>query len=223
MKNSKKIKLLLATLFLSAAGVFAQENFFGDIGVTKNLTSSTEWNQSVYGHFKHFFSEDGWYRFGASYTLTRNVKNWGIQAGLLTERTFDDSIDNYWEIRPWVGLTLSNDISSKLKFQQFFKFEWRNLLFAGDLENQSTTRTRYKIMPVYDVGNNWSVYTSYEWYIQPNTDLGARFINSREWNLGFNKKMEKFTLNFNYTRERFNEVVLSDATKGNTFSITFIF
>ncbi len=220
--SSKSI--LICLLFFSlSTGLFSQENFFGDIGVAKNLSSSTKWNQSVNGHFKHFITEDGWYRFGASYTLTRNLSNWGIQAGLLVENTFDDSIDNYWEVRPWAGLTLSNDISSKLKFHQFFKLEWRNLLFAGDSENQITTRTRYKIMPVYDLGNDWSVYTSYEWYIQPNTDLGVRFINSREWNLGFNKKMEKFTLNFNYTRERFNAVVLSDTTKANTFSVTFIF
>jgi len=219
----KKIRISYLFFFGFTACLYSQENYFGDVAFLKEWSKSPKWNHFVYGHLKHFFDEEeGWYRFGASYTANRNAGNWGLQGGLVTEFTFDNRIEDFWELRPWLGVSLTNKISQKMRLIQFFKFEWRNLFFAED-KTKITTRTRYKLMPIYNFDNNWSVYTSYEWYILPNKNLGARFVNSREWNLGVTKRFKKLSINLNYTRERFNVVLLPDSFEANTIGVTFIF
>lgn len=187
------------------------------------MSKTVKWSTNLAGHYKQFLNEDGWNRIGADYSAIRSFGNWNVQGGFVVNFTFDKSIENFWELRPWIGAGLISQISDNFDFQQTFRFEWRNLLFTEGTENKVTTRTRYKIKPIYDLGKDWTAYTSFEWFLLPNDDLGARFVNSREWSLGVSKKLATWKIDVSYTRERFSAFFLPDAINGNTIAVSITF
>ncbi|MGB1268690.1 MAG: DUF2490 domain-containing protein [Flavobacteriaceae bacterium] len=222
--NIGKIKMMaVVCCFWIAYNSYAQENYFGSIQINKEITDSPKWSTSVVVHWKQFYSETGWNRIGVDGAVKRKLNNWSILGGLVTNLTFDETIENNTEIRPWLAIGLHNIVYKKFSLDQSLKLEWRNLFFSGNITNITTTRTRYKIKPNYEFKKNWSAFTSYEWYFLPNTDIGNRFVSSREWRLGVTKKYSKFSAQLQYVRERFFNEWQLNQLNGNTLSLTFLF
>lgn len=219
----RKNKLLLIAILLWFSGAVAQDNYFAEVEVKKNLNLSTKWDYAVLGSWKQFYHQEGWTRVGLNATVKRSYNQWSVYGGLNSNITFDKKAANYWEFRPWLGLGLDNTVYKTLSFSQLFKFEWRNLVFANKEYNKVTTRYRYLIKPKYDFKKNWSIFTGYEWYILPNKNLATRFINSNEWSAGISKKISAYTFSLKYTKEKFNKEYQPDTKDGNTFTLTVVF
>ncbi len=207
----------------SSACIQAQEDYFSTLNVRKFIKESHKWELSILGHFKSFHSKEGWTRVGLDFSARRRLNQWDLYGGIVSNNTLDKTEANYWELRPWLGLGLTNTVYGKLKFNQLFKFEWRNLIFSESSLNKITTRYRYRLKPFYDFKNNWSVYSSFEWYILPNKNLGTRFINSNEWSFGVTKKLTKVSFTLNYSRENFNKELTPNASSANTITFTAAF
>lgn len=202
----------------------SQENEFSSFQIKKNLVDNVKWNTAALIHWKKFYSDNGWTRVGIDALVKRKLNVWNIYGGLVTNFTYDESISNNWEVRPWFGIDLTNVIYNKLKFNQMFRFEWRNLMFSDKDINKITTRYRYRLRPNYTFKeNSWGAFASFEWYFLPNTKLGNRFINSRELSIGVSKVFSELKLQFVYTREQFVNDNLVSQNYGNTFGLNLIF
>jgi len=216
-------KLLAVMALLWASTIQSQENYFTTVSVKKFIMESHKWQINIVGHWKKFHSNEGWNRFGIDLNTRRILNQWDLHGGVVSNNTIDKSEPDYWELRPWLGIGLTNTIYGPLQFKQGFRFEWRNLIFSESSNNKITTRYRYKLEPFCELKNQWQVHTSYEWYILPNKDLGTRFVNSGEWGLGVAKAYPKFTVSLNYIKEWYNKEFQPDASNGNTLALTVAF
>ncbi len=217
-----RIKFLVISVLVSV-NAFTQDTYFSSLNIKTNLDKYRKWDVVVNAHCKWFHAKDGWTRLGADLSLRRKLDLWDLYGGLVSNNTLDKAEPNYWELRPWLGIGLTNTIYQNLKFNQLFKFEWRNLIFSDSDLNKVTTRYRYKLKPFYDFKSNWRVYTSYEWYILPNKNINTRFINSSELSIGVSKAISKYMFILSFTKEWYNKEFQPDANNANTFALTFMF
>ncbi len=218
-----RIKFFVLFVLMFVFASYGQSNYFTSINVKTDLDNYHKWDVTVNGHCKWFHSNQGWTRLGADLMLRRKFEPWDLYAGIVSNNTLDKTEANYWELRPWLGIGLTNTIYKRLKFNQLFKFEWRNLIFSDADLNKVTTRYRYKLKPLYDFKKNWQVYASYEWYILPNKDLDTRFISSGELSFGVSKKISRYTIILSFTEEWYNKQYQPDANNANTLTLTFVF
>lgn len=222
-KLPARLGVLIAICFIISPA-FSQVNQFAAIQVSKELGTFKKYDVSAAARWKHFFSENGWSRMQVRGDISRDFNNWRILGGLVTQFTYDESISDYFELRPWLGLRLSSPVISRLNFQQTIKFEWRNLMFTDGSPGKTTTRARYKLGLQYDFPRDWGAKMGYEWYFLPNKDLGTRFISSNELSFGaFVTFSHKYKLDFTYFFERFDKNNNPDAVNGSTWFLTFTF
>ncbi|WP_369048748.1 DUF2490 domain-containing protein [Tenacibaculum sp. UWU-22] len=218
--NKTKIVSVFAMLWFST--IISQGNNFTTINIENSIKQSGKWGISAVVHWKQFYSADGWSRIGLDLEAKKNSNQWDLYGGFVSNNTIDKKQPDYWELRPWLGVGLTNTVYKQLQLNQLFKFEWRNFLFSEKSLNKITTRYRYKLNPFYNFKKGWQVYTSYEWYILPNKDLGTRFINAREWCLGVSKKIANYVFSLDFTEEWYNKTQ-SDEKNGNTLTLTISF
>lgn len=209
--------------------VSGQDEKFSNLILRKEFALSDQWEMEVSGEWKHFYDENGWSRLEADLRAIRKFNSWSVHTGFVTNNTYDTSIINFWELRPWAGLGLTNVVFGNLSFEQLFRFEWRNLLFTQNTPNKITTRTRYRVRPTYLFPNKTGTdqlraRISYEWFFVPNKDLNTRFISSREFSAGvFKDFVGNYRLGLIYTKERFNTAFSPNAPDGHTLGFLFSF
>lgn len=227
-KNKVLSIVIFGLLIWSFNDLRAQEHesdrYFSNIILDKNVIEKEIWNLSAVGHFKNYYSkEDGWRRSGLDINSKWEFEPWDLMAGLVTNYTFDDSIQNFLEVTPYVGVGLTNTIYKNFKLEQVLLLEYRRFYFSEIFPDSYMTRARLKLKPYYEFKKGWTVYTEYEWYIMQNKDVGIRFLNSREWSFGVTKKFEKYSIHLYYTRESFYESSISNEPDANLFNLKFTF
>ena len=189
-----KYYIALLTLFNFYFGV-AQTEVFHDFSYEHRIHNYEEW--LIYGEleWKHLYGEEGWSRTSYDIKIERELGVLTFVGGLKNNYIFDADIVNYWEIRPWLGFELSNDITHRLILNQELKGEFRNFFFNDD-NYDFNFRTKFKVGLEYplkyleeDEKEDWIICTEIEWFFLRNEEINERYISSREYSLLMSKKI----------------------------------
>jgi len=208
----------------------AQSEFFHELEVTKEIKETEKWSTSITGSWKHLYEEPAWRRLGVSGLVKRKLGNWQLLGALNTYYTFDKEIDNYFELRPCLGLLLKTVIVERLDFKQQFKGEWRNFLFSDNFNDTNYGRLRYKLGLDYIVSKNneilkeFKLVATMEWYFLKEHEARERFSNSKEYSL---KALYKFIngeeIGFGILLEQFNQLFEQENKTGTTIILEYRF
>lgn len=223
--NSSKY-FIICLIVLFGLNTNAQSEFFHEIEIGTQVLEKESFNIDVTASWKHLYDEVGWRRWGVNTKVTKKTNNWSLNGGLAIYFTFHKEIDNFLEVRPYIGIGLKTRISDKLDFKQRIRTEWRNFIYSGDSDNENYLRPRYKIGLDYLLSENeethegWKLVTDFEWYFNKDTASGERFAQSREFGfkiirelknkheIGLGYKYEKLTKLFHNHEENGNIIVL---------------
>ncbi len=189
--------LITLFTFLNVYLGIAQTEVFHDFAYEFKIKDYEEW--LVYGEleWKHLYGEEGWSRTSFDIKTERELGVITFIGGLKNNYTFDNDIENYWEIRPWIGFELTNKLTKKLVLNQELKGEFRNFFFNDD-EYDFNFRTKFKVGLEYPLKyieeeeeEDWIISTEVEWFFLRNEELNERYINSREYSILMSKKINK--------------------------------
>jgi hypothetical protein len=229
ISNFKKLTLFLL-VGISSSLMRAQNEFFHDIGVSKKIEHREEWNTVFNLNWKHIYNEIGWKRWGLEAKTIYQMNQWGLFGGIANYYTFDPEIDNYFELRPFVGISLKTNITKRITFNQRFQSEWRNLFYGNHNLNSHNVRLRYRIGSDFKVTKEnttslpWIIRFESEWYLLNNLDQRERYINSTEYSMMFLKTLKKEKeLRFGYRLEKLNKIFYSERENGHTLFVEFEF
>ncbi len=228
MKSPKSYLFLLALLLVQYS--FAQTQIFHDLSLSSSLYEKEKWQANVTALWKRFDSgQPKWDRFGASVDLRFKHKPWTVIGGLRTTYELHKDADNFFEIRPWLGINISIPIFGELAFKQRFKSERRFFMYPNSdvsAENYSRNRIKPSLYYVFaknpDKGTNWSIEGGIEWYILQEPATGERFSNTREFSVELGHTFANGqVLTFSYVHEQFNTLFNDTGKSGHTLGINF--
>lgn len=229
ISNLKKIALSLL-LGISCHFVRAQNEFFHDISVSKKMEHSKKWNTVFNLNWKHIYNEIGWKRWGLEAKSLYQMNQWGLFGGIANYYTYDPEIDNYFELRPFVGISLKTNITKRIFFNQRFQSEWRNLFYGNHNLNNHNVRFRYRIGTDFPITKEiitfspWMIRIETEWYLLNNLNQRERYINSTEYSIMFLKTLKKEKeLRFGYHLEKLNKLFYSEEENAHTLFIEYEF
>ncbi len=189
--------LITLFTFLNVYLGIAQTEVFHDFSYEFKIKDYEEW--LVYGEleWKHLYGEEGWSRTSFDIKTEREAGVITFIGGLKNNYIFDKDIENYWEIRPWIGFELTNKLTKKLVLNQELKGEFRNFFFNDD-EYDFNFRTKFKVGLEYPLKyieeeeeEDWIISTEVEWFFLRNEEINERYINSREYSILMSKKINK--------------------------------
>ncbi len=189
--------LITLFTFLNVYLGIAQTEVFHDFAYEFKIKDYEEW--LVYGEleWKHLYGEEGWSRTSFDIKTEREAGVITFIGGLKNNYIFDKDIENYWEIRPWIGFELTNKLTKKLVLNQELKGEFRNFFFNDD-EYDFNFRTKFKVGLEYPLKyieeeeeEDWIISTEVEWFFLRNEEINERYINSREYSILMSKKINK--------------------------------
>ncbi|WP_103070160.1 DUF2490 domain-containing protein [Aquimarina sediminis] len=226
MKHTYILLLIIGFSF----NLKAQTEFFHEFEVTKELKDTESWNIQITGNWKHLYEEPSWRRLGISGLAIKKLQNWQLLGGMNTYYTFDKEIDNFIELKPYLGLALKTKIIERLDLKQQFKGEWRNFLFSEEIEDENYGRLRYKIGIEYlfkeneEIPKEWKLVGTIEWYFLREHLTKERFSNSREYSFKILHKLtngQEIGLGFLY--EEFNQLFGQENKSGTTILLEYRF
>lgn len=186
--------------------VFGQNDFFTTISASKRKLVSEKLSYAAAFDWKHIYNDVAWDRLGVSMEADYQQNFWTLEAGGVVQYTFDKQISNYFELRPWIGIRLENQIIPNLSFVQEVKAEWRNFIFR-DAQDDNYIRTTLETSFNYNLDklgfSEWMVNSGYVWYFLKDPALGERFANSKEFMFSIRKKgKNSFLIGYKYERYR---------------------
>lgn len=180
---------VFALFFILASNpVLAQEEFFHEIVLEKALIEKEEWEFFGEANFKYLYDEAAWRRWGLSFGGVRNIERLNISGGVNTYYTFNRSIVNFFEVRPWSAIQYNIPIGGKFPLRHRLKYEWRFFY----TENSNSTREgygrlRYQIsidIPVLiEEESLWKIRPYFEWFIIRDPATFERFPNERDYGI----------------------------------------
>lgn len=226
--------LNIVFLLLSVISIGQENQFFSEISATYKVKETYNWLYKATPYWKHIYDEVGWRRIGFNFEADRKLSVWTLMGGVENSYTFNPEIENYFELRPWLGVGLKTQISNRFAFRQQLKGEWRNLIFSSDYEyekkDRSYGRARYLIgfdilMAENLVKNNdlnLSIYN--EWFYLKSASTGESFANSRlfGFKLGYDFSKERRII-LGYKVENFLANSNTPDRKGHTVFVEYIF
>ncbi|PQJ22770.1 DUF2490 domain-containing protein [Tenacibaculum sp. SG-28] len=218
--------ILSLLLFLQILSVTAQTEVFHDISLLYGIKESEKWKFDSELEWKHLYGEEGWSRMSLDLYATREAGILSFMGGLKNNYTFDEDIVNFWEIRPWIGVELKNNLTERLLFRQELKGEFRNFFF-NDNSYDFNFRTRYNIALEYPLEKieekeDWVLAGEIEWYFLRNEEINERFINSREYSILLSKEVyEEYLLTFGVRFEEYSNNLINENDKAISFVLLF--
>ncbi|MFV0306083.1 MAG: hypothetical protein ACK5IC_11460 [Moheibacter sp.] len=230
----RRYYILYLLILLFTKPLIAQNDVFSELEVTKEIWDKENWETTTTASWKHIYDGVDWDQVGVSIEYKRRLKQWEFQGGLRGYFTFDEHIRNFFEVRPWLGIVLNTDISNRFWLRQNLKLEWRNFIFADDIQqeedNRIYLRNRYFIglgmllSENEEKGTNWKLNTFFEWYFLKSPSSGERFANSREFGLSIQHTLPKGNaVSLRYRIEKFFESSNHEGGNGHTIGLTYSF
>lgn len=186
---------------------YSQHELFHELVLEKKLIENEKWEFLGEANFKYVYNEPAWRRWGASFSGIRTIKRFKLSAGLNGYFTFNRTITNFFEMRPWTSIQLNIPIVANIILRQRLKYEWR---FFYTEEQPSTrenyTRLRYQIgfdIPILSKeASTWKIRPFFEWFFIRDPAAFERFSNERDFGLLALKRFKnKHELSFGFTRE----------------------
>jgi hypothetical protein len=186
---------------------YGQHEFFHEVALEKKLIENEKWEFVSEANFKHLYNESAWRRWGLSVVGIRKIKRFNLSAGLNGYYTFDKSIKNFFEVRPWTALQYNIPIVADIALRQRLKYEWRFFY----TEEETTTREDYGRLR-YQIGfdipipgkeeSSWKIRPYFEWFFIRDPAEFERFSNERDFGLMAIKRFKnEHELSFGFTRE----------------------
>jgi hypothetical protein len=192
---------------IASHSAYGQHEFFHEIAFEKNLIENEKWELIGEANSKHLYNEPAWRRWGASFAGIRKMNRFSLSGGLNGYYTFDRSIENFFEMRPWTTLQYNIPIVADITLRQRLKYEWRFFY----TEEEPTTRENYGRLR-YQIGfdipipgkeeSSWKIRPFFEWFFIRDPADFERFSNERDFGLMVIKRFKnEHDLSFGFTRE----------------------
>ncbi|MFD2891212.1 hypothetical protein ACFS5J_04200 [Flavobacterium chuncheonense] len=199
--------------------VWGQKDFFHDISFQTNLLHNEKITVLSESNWMHNYSESRWHRLGFNVEVLRKLENWTFLGGLVNNYTFDEQIDNFYELRPWLGIALQTPITDKLFLKQRLRIENRNIFYGDKIKYQSILRTRFDVALEYNFPKS-KVRTDIEWFIRKDPALSDRYNSRRSYRLQYSYfGFKKMIFSIGYKYQRFNRKYNPEANDGHTIEI----
>ncbi len=210
----KRLLLVLTGIWILSAtfpqGLKAQDSFLHEIDLSTDLWKNEHWQLQATGIWKHIHNNIGWSRVGLNPTLNYRTGPWTLSGGLSNYYTFDSEIQNFWEVRTWVGASFTFRLLKGVDVGQRIRSEWRKFFSSGDIRWENYHRFRYALWLGFRLWDNpnWSQRLQVEQYILDAPADRERFPTERDFNLSFFHKLPNahqfsfgFELEFFYTSQ----------------------
>jgi hypothetical protein len=202
-------KLLLILFSIICQNAYSQDEFFHEIAIEKKLIENEKWEFVGEVNAKYIYDEIGWRRWGVSFVGVRKIKRFRFSGGTNGYYTFDKSITNFFEIRPWTDIQFNFPIVSKIYLRQKLKYEWRFFFTEGNNSTRENyRRLRYQIgfdipLPLKEEAS-WKIRPYFEWFFIRDPATFERFSNERDFGILFIKRFSnEHELLFGYKTEVF--------------------
>jgi hypothetical protein len=210
---NKHLSILFGLLtILPFNKAISQDELFYEISLEKIIVENEQWELVGEGNWKHLFNEPRWRRLGVSLFGVRKIKQFNLLGGVNGYYTFNRSIVNFFELRPWAALAYNVSLNSKIRLRQRLKAEWRLFYDEGEAPREDYSRIRYLLgveIPITSRAGEalWRVRPYFEWYFIRNPSSFERFPNERDYGITFIKRFENHhELSFGYRLEEFYNV-----------------
>lgn len=211
MSNKASILFVLLTFFSSYEAI-SQDEFFHELSLEKSLVEKDEWELTGEVDWKNLYNESGWKRWGAALFATKSVRRLHLQGGLSGYYTFNKSITNFFELRPWAAIGYDVSLISTIKLRQRLKGEWRLFYDEGEAPREHYRRIRYHLgldIPLWpgESEDRWKVRPYLEWYFIRDPATYERFPNERDYGFTFIRQLEnEHELSIGYKLETFYNI-----------------
>lgn len=216
-------KLLVMLCIIVGQHAHGQHEFFHELVLERKLLENEKWELIGEASFKYLYNEPAWRRWGASFAGIRKIKRLSLFAGANAYYTFDKSITNFFETRPWTALQHKIPIFAYLALRQRLRYEWRFFYTEGNNSTRENYgRLRYQIgmdipLPVKNE-STWKIRPYFEWFFIRDPARFERFSNERDFGLIASKRfISEHELSFGFTRE-----VYYDLTTERQFGYLFL-
>lgn len=191
----KRLSDILCILFLTLSHqALSQDEFFHEIVLEKSFIENEQWELTGEANWKNLYDEPGWKRWGASLVGVRRLGAFRLSAGVNGYYTFNRSITNFFEFRPWMALQLNTSIAAGITLRQRLKSEWRMFFEEGSAAREDYNRLRYQLGVDFRLSgeeeNSWRIRPSFEWYFIRDPATFERFPNERDYRLLLIKAFE---------------------------------
>jgi hypothetical protein len=188
-----------------------QDELFHELRLEKILIEKEEWELIGEADWKHLYNEPGWRRWGGSVFGVWNPGPIRLSAGTNGYYTFNRSITNFFELRPWTAINHSLSLGSKISLRQRVKVEWRFFYDEGDAPREDYRRLRYQIgfdIPLTTDAHgheaSWRVRPYFEWFFIRDPATFERYPNERDYGLTLIKRLgNHHELSLGYKMEEF--------------------
>jgi len=204
--------ILSFLLIILSHPLLAQDEFFHEIVIEKNLIENERWEFVAEANFKHLYNEPAWRRWGVSFAGVRKIKHFRIHGGVNSYYTFNKDITNFFEVRPWTAVQYNMPIVGKITLRQRLKFEWRFFYTEGDNSTREDYRRfRYQIgvdIPLpSEEKSSWTIRPYFEWFFIRDPATFERFPNERDYGMMIVKSLKnEHELFFSYRLEEFYNI-----------------
>ncbi|NJO01181.1 MAG: DUF2490 domain-containing protein [Bacteroidia bacterium] len=206
-----------------------ENELFHEIILEKILFENEKWEFVGEANFKHLYNEPGWRRWGMSFMGARKIKRFSLSAGANGYYTFNKSITNFFEVRPWTALQFNIPIVAKITLRQRLKYEWRFFYTEGDdPTRENYRRLRYQIgfdIPIPIKGeSSWKIRPFFEWFFIRDPTTFERFPNERDYGLMVIKRLKNDDeLSITYRLEDFYNLDTEEPINGHIFLVAYSF
>ena len=206
----------------------AQEKseFFNAFKTRTRVYGTNTWHMDLELEIKHLWGSEGWRRFGVRPRWIKPLGPWALEARVSGLYTFDQRIDNFWELRPTLGIK-HRFFWQIFTVQQEFRGEYRHLYFQNRAD-EHYPRLFYNFgvevpFPTPTEENVWEIVADVGWYFLKERKTGERYPNSRELSIGISRELsEGKHLELIWIREIFLRSMDKQA-RGNTIALTYRF
>lgn len=220
--------LMLFSLFHQP--LVAQE-FFTQYTIGTNLIKDIHYSASVRGYVKHLYQYPGWRRIGAELKGGYKKGIFQFHSGIDGRMTYEEEINNFIEIRPWMQGKVKIPITTTIHIHQSIREESRNFIYTqSDSDNLTKFRTRFKTSVSFELNstensNKVLVLTpGAEWYMNGKLFKDERFVNSQEYSLSLKQIFTNSnSLSLTYGYEVYKDSFDSSDNNGHCIYLTFWF
>lgn len=227
MYNIIGLRFIILLFTFTCKQGFCQDEFFHELFFEKNIIENEKWEFNVEINSKYTYEEPKWRRWGVSFLSLRKLNKFRIFGGLNALYTFNDKIDNFYEIRPRIAIDYGIKLFNHTTFRPRIQTEWRFFFVEDNDTREDYNRTRFQLnfdVPLTkDSETLWMIRPRIEWFVVRNLASAERFSNERDIGITFIKHFKnEHRLLIGYHYEKFYNVD-SEKSNGHIFSLGYIF
>ena len=212
-KINRHLSKILGSLFIIATNsAYGQHEVFHELAIEKKVIENEKWELVGEANFKHLYNEPAWRRWGVSFAGVRKMKRFSFSGGLNGYYTFNRSITNFFEMRPWTALQLNIPIVANITLRQKLRYEWR-FFYTNEEPTTSENYGRLRYQIGFDIPipgkeeSSWKIRPFFEWFFIKDPAAFERFSNERDFGLLAIKRFKnEHDFSFGFTREAYYDL-----------------